>query len=160
MELDENQWFLLLHKLGFGKAIEMDISVPKELIASDGVLPRFEHLSSSEPIKVALANGYAIQATAIQLISIYSSFFNGGYVVHPHVLATTSVEKRRVFSKITANEIKEALHTIGDEVCTNTRFVKHGRFVDGVYNTLCMRVITEEGKIYLHTKIVIRQPDI
>ncbi|GEM_PF-6414175 len=159
-ELDENTWLLLLRKLNFGKAIAMDITVPEELAASKGVLPSLEHLVSSEPVKVALANGYAVQATPIQLIAAYSAMLNGGYVLRPHLLKQTPADKRRVLSEKTAHAMRQALHDAGDEVCTHTRFVKQGRFVIGTYNTLCMRVVLEEGKTYLQTKMVLRQPTI
>jgi len=160
MEMDKDRCLLLLRQLGFGKAIAMDITVPKELAASKGVLPSLEHLVSSEPVKAALANGYAVQATPIQLIAAYSAMLNGGYVLRPHLLKQTPADKRRVLSEKTAHAMRQALHDAGDEVCTHTRFVKHGRFVSGMYNTLCMRVVTEEGKTYLYTEMVLHQPDI
>jgi len=159
-EMDENTWLLLLRKLNFGKAIAMDITVPEELATSKGVLPSYDHLSASEPVKAALANGYAVQATPIQLIAAYSAMLNGGYVLCPHLLKQTPADKRRVLSEKTAHAMRQALHDAGDEVCTHTRFVKQGRFVIGTYNTLCMRVVLEEGKTYLQTKMVLRQPTI
>lgn len=102
---------------GFGK--QTGIELPGEL---SGVLKSQENLSST--LIKYIGFGYGISVTPIQLITAYSVFANGGFMIKPHLIrnsdkieASTNIPTsftRRIISEETAKKIKAYLTKVVD----------------------------------------------
>jgi cell division protein FtsI (penicillin-binding protein 3) len=97
-----------LQKVGFGEktGIEMEGEIA-------GVLREPKKWSLIDPAEISIGQGIGV--TPVQLIASLNIFANDGYWVKPTILKDSPVEKRKVFSKETADMIRQAMVRVVEE---------------------------------------------
>ncbi|WP_296904546.1 penicillin-binding transpeptidase domain-containing protein [Thermotoga sp.] len=97
-----------LKKAGFGRrtGVEMEGEI-------DGVLRDPKEWSLIDPAEISIGQGIGV--TPLQLVASLNTFANEGYWVKPSILKESPVKKKKIFSRETAEMIKEAMVGVVEE---------------------------------------------
>jgi len=102
LTLNEHDVWQMFHDVGFGEPT--GLGFPGE---SSGYLPNRRHWGDID--RVALAYGYGLTATPVQLASAYLTIASGGVHRPATLVSSTPVEETRVLPVALANELKKML---------------------------------------------------